>query len=58
MNASTATDAAPSGQRTGRTQMRELRIANGTSFAPPLYGPESTLTRGQLMTFLVRAFFP
>lgn len=39
-------------------KMRELRIANGTSFSPPLYAPEATLTRGQLMTFLVRAFFP
>jgi len=39
-------------------KMRELRIANGTSFTPANYSPEATLTRGQLMTFLVRAFFP
>ncbi|MBI4908711.1 MAG: hypothetical protein HY820_34140, partial [Acidobacteria bacterium] len=39
-------------------KMRELRISNGTSFSPTLFSPDATLTRGQLMTFLVRAFFP
>jgi len=39
-------------------KMRELRISNGTSFTPTQYSPDATLTRGQLMTFLVRAFFP
>ena len=43
-------------------KMRELRISNGTSLASPsalgTYGPDEQLTRGQLMTFLVRAFFP
>ena len=39
-------------------KMRELRISNGTGFSPATYSPEATLTRGQLMTFLVRAFFP
>jgi hypothetical protein len=39
-------------------KMRELRISNGTSFTPSNYSPDATLTRGQLMTFLVRAFFP
>jgi hypothetical protein len=39
-------------------KMRELRISNGTSFSPATYSPDATLTRGQLMTFLVRAFFP
>jgi hypothetical protein len=39
-------------------KMRELRIANGTSFSPATYSAEATLSRGQLMTFLVRAFFP
>jgi hypothetical protein len=42
--------------------MRELRISNGTSHATTTslgtFGPDETLTRGQLMTFLVRAFFP
>ncbi len=43
-------------------KMRELRISNGTALSTPTalgtYGPDETLTRGQLMTFLVRAFFP
>jgi hypothetical protein len=43
-------------------KMRELRISNGTSHSTATalgtYGPDETLTRGQLMTFLVRAFFP
>jgi hypothetical protein len=39
-------------------KMRELRISNGTSFTPTQFSPDATLTRGQLMTFLVRAFFP
>jgi hypothetical protein len=44
-------------------KMRELRITNGTSFPTAVpsnatFGPETNLTKGQLMTFLVRAFFP
>jgi hypothetical protein len=43
-------------------KMRELRISNGTSHSTAAglgtYGPNDPLTRGQLMTFLVRAFFP
>lgn len=47
-------------------KMRELRITNGTSFpttvAPAAsnatFSPDNTLTKGELMTFLVRAFFP
>ncbi|MBL8177056.1 MAG: S-layer homology domain-containing protein, partial [Bryobacterales bacterium] len=43
-------------------KMRELRISNGvthsTETALGQYAPDATLTRGQLMTFLVRAFFP
>ncbi|HUQ93751.1 MAG TPA: S-layer homology domain-containing protein [Bryobacteraceae bacterium] len=43
-------------------KMRELRISNGTSYSTPsalgTYSPDQTLTRGELMTFLVRAFFP
>jgi hypothetical protein len=43
-------------------KMRETRISNGTALSTPTtlgtYNPEATLTRGQLMTFLVRAFFP
>ncbi|MFN7932052.1 MAG: S-layer homology domain-containing protein [Bryobacteraceae bacterium] len=43
-------------------KMRELRISNGTSYSTATalgtYGPDDPLTRGQLMTFLVRAFFP
>jgi hypothetical protein len=43
-------------------KMRELRISNGTSLTTPTtlgtYEPERTLTRGELMTFLVRGFFP
>jgi len=39
-------------------KMRELRISNGTAFSPATYSPDATLTRGQLMTFLVRGFFP
>ena len=43
-------------------KMRELRISNGTSHSTAsalgTYGPDEPLTRGQLMTFLVRAFFP
>ncbi|MFN7933459.1 MAG: S-layer homology domain-containing protein [Bryobacteraceae bacterium] len=43
-------------------KMRELRISNGTSHSTATalgtYGPDEPLTRAQLMTFLVRAFFP
>jgi hypothetical protein len=43
-------------------KMRELRISNGTTYSTPTalgtYSPDGTLTRGELMTFLVRAFFP
>jgi hypothetical protein len=43
-------------------KMRELRISNGTSLSTPTtlgtYEPERNLTRSELMTFLVRAFFP
>jgi len=43
-------------------KMRELRISNGTTHSTETalgtYGPDLPLTRGQLMTFLVRAFFP
>jgi hypothetical protein len=39
-------------------KIRELRISNGTNLAPATYEPERNLTRGELMTFLVRAFFP
>lgn len=43
-------------------KMRELRISNGTSLSTPTtmgtYDPERTLTRSELMTFLVRGFFP
>jgi hypothetical protein len=43
-------------------KLRELRITNGTSVvqdAMPVgtYSPEANLTRAELMTFLVRAFF-
>jgi hypothetical protein len=44
-------------------KMRELRISNGRTLPPAggtqgTYDPDGTLTRGELMTFLVRAFFP
>jgi len=44
-------------------KLRELRISNGTSLPATngqmgTYGPDLPMTRGQLMTFLVRAFFP
>jgi hypothetical protein len=43
-------------------KMREMRISNGTSYSTATalgtYSPAGNLTRGQLMTFLVRAFFP
>ena len=43
-------------------KMRELRVSNGTTLSTATalgtYTPEGTLTRGELMTFLVRAFFP
>lgn len=40
-------------------KMYELRITNGIAPPPsaPAYGPGQTLTRGQLLTFIVRAFF-
>ena len=44
-------------------KLRELRITNGRTLPPAgatqgTYDPDGTLTRGELMTFLVRAFFP
>jgi hypothetical protein len=39
-------------------KLRELRITNGTDLTARLYSPADKLTKGQLMTFLVRAFFP
>lgn len=43
-------------------KMRELRITNGTSLSSPgvlgTYSPDASLKRSELMTFLVRAFFP
>jgi len=43
-------------------KMRELRVSNGTTYSTPTtlgnFTPDGTLTRGELMTFLVRAFFP
>jgi hypothetical protein len=43
-------------------KMRELRISNGTALSTPTvngtYSPESNITRGELMVFLVRGFFP
>jgi hypothetical protein len=39
-------------------KLRELRITNGTDLVSRLYSPGDKLTKGQLMTFLVRAFFP
>ncbi|MFN7936534.1 MAG: S-layer homology domain-containing protein [Bryobacteraceae bacterium] len=43
-------------------KMRELRISNGrtltTATALGTYDPDAALSRGELMTFLVRAFFP
>ncbi|MCZ2147289.1 MAG: S-layer homology domain-containing protein [Bryobacterales bacterium] len=43
-------------------KMRELRISNGTTYSTPAalgtFSPDGTLTRQELMTFLVRAFFP
>jgi hypothetical protein len=40
-------------------KMYELRITNGTAPIPsaPAYGDTETLTRGQLLTFVIRAFF-
>jgi acyl-coenzyme A thioesterase PaaI-like protein len=40
-------------------KMYELRITNGINAVPgaPAYGDTQTLTRGQLLTFIVRAFF-
>ena len=40
-------------------KMYELRITNGINPPPgaPLYGPGQTLTKGQILTFVVRAFF-
>jgi hypothetical protein len=40
-------------------KMFELRITNGVNPPPgvPLYGPGQTLTKGQILTFVVRAFF-
>jgi hypothetical protein len=43
-------------------KMRELRISNGTALSTAsalgTYSPGDSLPRGQLLTFLVRAFFP
>lgn len=43
-------------------KLRELRITNGTSLSTDTvlgnYSPESPLKRSELMTFLVRGFFP
>jgi len=43
-------------------KMRELRVSNGTTLSTATalgtFTPEGTLTRGELMTFIVRAFFP
>jgi hypothetical protein len=43
-------------------KLRELRITNGTSLSTPTtsgtFEPERNLTRSELMTFLVRGFFP
>jgi hypothetical protein len=39
-------------------KLRELRITNGTDLTNNLFSPSGDLTKGQLMTFLVRAFFP
>jgi hypothetical protein len=43
-------------------KMRELRISNGTTLSTPTvlgtYTPEANITRGELMVFLVRGFFP
>src|SRR5262249_45700104 len=36
-------------------KMRELRITNGTG--PNQYSPNGTLTRKEIATFIVRAFF-
>jgi hypothetical protein len=40
-------------------KMYELRISNGTAPVPasPLYSDTATLTRGELLTFIIRAFF-
>ena len=42
-------------------KMRELRISNGTSpittTAQNTYSPGANVTRGQMATFIVRAFF-
>jgi hypothetical protein len=43
-------------------KLRELRITNGTSLSTAsalgTYSPEANITRGELMTFVVRGFFP
>jgi len=41
-------------------KLRELRITNGTTITATssTYDPERNLTRSELMTFLVRGFFP
>jgi hypothetical protein len=41
-------------------KLRELRITNGTTMTATsgTYEPERSLSRSELMTFLVRAFFP
>jgi len=44
-------------------KLRELRVTNGRTLpavgaTQGTYDPDGTLTRGELMTFLVRAFFP
>jgi hypothetical protein len=38
-------------------KLRELSITGGCNAAPPLYCPDSPLTRGQMAVFLVRGFF-
>jgi hypothetical protein len=40
-------------------KMYEMRITNGTTPPPgiPTYAPETTLTRGELLTFIVRSFY-
>jgi hypothetical protein len=40
-------------------KMYELRISNGTAPVPasPVYSDTATLTRGELLTFIIRAFF-
>jgi hypothetical protein len=40
-------------------KMYELRITNGTNPMPgaPAYSPNSTLTRGETLVFIIRAFY-